>query len=368
MMTAAASMSSRSKNDYIRSLDVSNHSRTFKQNYIDSGILSIFLVATGIFEIIAVIWLLLELFLFLDRITEYSTLLENVTIILFGFLYYIWIVKALNGYEREPRQLLDLYISYMELAKLIDNLVHTKSTNLYKSRENKGEYIRNAREENDDDECDIDERIVQRTLQLCVGLIELSSRIFYNSNVTLSARVTKHVKDTMDEKPSIYEKIVVLMDETTKRVGDMVHSKCLHSASGTALIGKILTIGGVLKEIHIDKTVVTPQIFNVFINVALGFYFVIIIPFKIVTVAKWYVLLLYPILMHILTGAVIARMWIGEPFDTNRKLTVMNYRWWRESRVRDLHDIMRKRMERSGIISSNDANEYTKDLLPITIN
>jgi hypothetical protein len=336
-MSTAASMNDRSKNTYLKSLVKTTDSHTFQKYYVDSGIIGIFFIMTAFFVLVALVWVFLEIYLFLDRISEYATLLDNITAILFGFLYYIWIVRALNGYDHGPDQLINIMEETLVFATKVDQLSHAgddneDNVNLGITSNNNGRHG-----------CRENEPAVIQTLELCVAMEEMVLGLFCHNKGEYTALIPQNVQKRLDIEPDIHMKMKVIMGAITRRLRVMSESKCMTAPSVTMLMDIQRDMEKKIQAIYVDSVLVTPRIFDHFMNLSLSFYFFIIIPFKIVTVARWYTLLLYPVLMHILAGAVIARAWIGEPFDPKKKLSVMSFSKWRKNYVTAVRKVITDR-------------------------
>lgn len=98
-----------------------------------------------------------------------------------------------------------------------------------------------------------------------------------------------------------------------------------------ALMQDLRTVRTISREIESMIRVRESPLFNKIMFTSLGVFFLLWVPYQ-----QWVVigalptLFMYPILMLLLTGAVIAYEWQGSPFERNRPVIYMNFYEWRQ--------------------------------------
>lgn len=85
-----------------------------------------------------------------------------------------------------------------------------------------------------------------------------------------------------------------------------------------------------LKSINIGMHIKTPRVFQTHILFTMFVYFFVWVSFTLwLSIGFWPAAFVFPVIMFILTAPMIIRKWLGEAFDPNRKLKLMDYYKWR---------------------------------------
>jgi hypothetical protein len=85
-----------------------------------------------------------------------------------------------------------------------------------------------------------------------------------------------------------------------------------------------------LKNINIGMHIKTPRVFQTHILFTMFVYFFVWVSFTLwLSIGFWPAAFVFPVIMFILTAPMIIRKWLGEAFDPNRKLKLMDYYKWR---------------------------------------
>ena len=110
-----------------------------------------------------------------------------------------------------------------------------------------------------------------------------------------------------------------------------IAEKETHLSNGDVVMitTEITSIYSIMEEIDVAMNISEPPIFNTHNLFTLFIYFVVWQPFVMwITLDFWVTVIAYPIIMFLLTGVLVYRSWMGDPFDPERPLQLMNYHKW----------------------------------------
>lgn len=248
--------------------------------------------------------------------------------LIIGFIYYIWIKEAMDGYTASPalyRKIINIILSFAE--KFVS--LHAHCTDK-----------------------EIDGKVFQPVRECCIALIVYAYQMFdpydpddsEDSNPaakevaarTAEVRNVIEAKDEADLRSTqwIIRDLNMLLQTLIQ--ADFIRAKenqeGIICETNLQDLGEIInTLSSTIDEIDISAAVPGPTLFTSHIQFTLFFYFVVWFPFFLWgTLGTVGSLVLYPLTMLILTGIPVYRAWMGDPFDHDRPISLIEYDEWKD--------------------------------------
>lgn len=246
--------------------------------------------------------------------------MDGITLIV-GFVYYIWIRDAMDGWAVAPtayRDMLNKIVTFSE-----------KYAALHRSYK--------------------DTSVIIEVRDACVAMIYLCYRLFdpgdpeedeydeplqYDINkMNLNSDAVRQIVSMKDnDERSIAFVMRDLITMINSRIKAASEAKTIKNAEINLLMQELHRILVIIESIDTNGAVPSPTIFKSHILFTLFVYFGLWLPFyfwgSIGTSGN---LLLYPLTMFILTGIPLYRTWMGDPFDHSRPIHIIDYDEWKAS-------------------------------------
>jgi hypothetical protein len=304
--------------------------------YIKSGLAFWFFLFTVIYFIVIVPWCIVAALGLLDGAEAYVHVLDDIVFIL-GFVFYIWLSDSLHGYTNSPEQLRRLLRKISSLSASIQcyitvsiediqsGLIDTPDDGSAENRSIKMDRIQRL-------------QIARRNLQnTFVKLAKYSINLFTQDAIPVKDlfKVTQrqHSKTIPAQKG-----VDILLTSTLLDMKRLIDRKCIKTADVNMINSDIGFIRKVIEDVDVANTVCNPPILKNHIRFILAAYFLVWMPFRMAFTSGWVALVVYPILMDIMTGIVIIRYWLKNPFDKSRPISYMDYDKWIRDCIEDIRN------------------------------
>lgn len=245
--------------------------------------------------------------------------MDGVTLIV-GFVYYIWIKDAMDGYTAASSMYRDL------LNKITTFTEHYAAIHRNYTAMNTIKDVRDASVAliykgyrlfdsgvDDDDEVEDDTRTDARSMSLTsVDIINIASR-------------------KKGDERSIYFVMRDLIMAINARVSEGEESGAISGSARAVLSDNLNRLTLMVESIDTAANVPSPSIFKTHILFTLFVYFGLWLPFYFWgSIGTEGTLFIYPLTMFILTGIPLYRTWLGDPFDQTRPIHLIDYDIWKE--------------------------------------
>lgn len=243
--------------------------------------------------------------------------MDGVTLIV-GFVYYIWIKDAMDGYTSAPT----LYRNMLNrIATFCDKYaaLHGKFKDLGTIRE-----VRDA----------------------CIAIIFIGYKLFdpgqdeddedslmqtkREMNITSEDVIWTATRGKDDNRSThfILRDLIMVIASKVKKAAD---DEAIRSGDVESLTHVLDDILKMVEEIDTGTNIPSPGIFKTHILFTLFIYFGVWLPFYFWgTIGVEGTLFVYPLTMFILTGIPLYRTWLGDPFDQSRPIHLIEYADWKD--------------------------------------
>ena len=311
-----------------------------------TGLIGVILLYISSYALVATGWtLILEKFTpSLSGNIPFTRAFSAIDIVI-GFIYFTWLNKSFLGYTRTVSQNLKLnqqvrvfsekFFGIFESEKSWQQLLGSKSSGKEKTTEIElHEYIQ-------------DMRILLQSL-IFHGYAIFTTKIFndtYKPNFNGISRNLTNGLNAINESNTIE-----IEHELIKLIRTNIHlmkkEGFLLDVDIQDLEKNLNIIIEIIDHIDLGQTVIEPDLFNNHIGFTLLLYFGLWTP-----VAMWIsfgvaiTIIIYPIVIFILTGPVIYRSWLGDPFDPQRPIRLGEHLQWRNDYIAKIGQHARKSLE-----------------------
>lgn len=241
--------------------------------------------------------------------------MDGVTLIV-GFVYYIWIKDAMDGYTTAPtlyRAMLNKICTFCESYTALHTTFKDKTA------------IRDVRD-------------------ACIAIIHIGYKLFDpgreddEESLAHTRRVMGITSDDIiwtatigkDDDRSTYFVLRDLIMVIKNKVQKASMAQSIRSEDSHSLMNMLDKLMKMIEDIDTSSNIPNPTIFKTHILFTLFIYFGVWLPFYFWgTIGVEGTLFVYPLTMFILTGIPLYRTWMGDPFDQSRPIHLIEYADWK---------------------------------------
>ncbi len=316
---------------------------------LSNGLIQAFAFSFLGFEFIAVFWVILEKFGALTNTLPYAGVLDISIGFIIGFVYNLWITKALRGYVAPAQQYQTLLLQISSFAHMIFTLIHAHRQMALQG------HLRGVT----DEDVRFTEKELRKLNELLQALVYLAEKLFgpneYHHSPTLVFDYYGEYTFIRGEKRTSPEHLMLsVQSEILTTVKGLVAKGVLSESDAGRLYTAMDPIAVSIQSIGVSQTVHEPPHFMNHVWVVLLVYFVVLFPYRIVVQAGMATLFIYPTASVLLTGFVIIRKWLKSSFDSSRP--------WKANDCESWCDTCRSEIGRlSRIVDSEDAEMLVVD-------
>lgn len=160
---------------------------------------------------------------------------------------------------------------------------------------------------------------------------EVDTLLYHTSLIFMPHKrtvLTKPHSDICLDEPDSTNGFIVSVCQLKRLLSDLQRHDCITTAGLNSLHKKMDGLYKSIEDIKTSQTVNDLDAIYVHVVIVIGIYFVIIIPYKIVTSVSYFVFLLYPFLIFSMMGTFMIRRYVGSPFDRHSPAKNPLHRWY----------------------------------------
>ena len=299
-----------------------NDIEKFMEILFGTGLFMVIVVYFIVFALVATVWVLI-----LEQFTPglqgdigFTRAFDAINIVI-GFIYFVWLKQSFHGYTRSIRQFRNLIVQIRNFSNTFFGVFEyqEKKSSAFKTRPE--EFVRHINDMN-------------TVLQL---FIFHSYRLFASQNTDQFPIQLHKISNYLGEKLSVlnqYDHMTIecrLLAITRSIILELDKEDFLIDADIRDLNRNLNNISGMLDQIDVDQAVIEPDVFQNHVGFTLLVYFGLWTPVTMwISFGATITIIVYPLVLFILTGPVIYRGWLGDPFDPRRPLRLGEHIEWRK--------------------------------------
>lgn len=330
--------------------------------FFTSGLAFCFFLFFLFFFVIGGIWTIIENAGLLTNTLPYSNALDDITIII-GFVFNLWITSAFNGYMDAPTGYRILLNNIRSFSHILFDLLYARKTGNKKNKKNTKSESNNALSLKP-----VNMRHYEIVREICKQDELLRSLVFYSGKLfgqeTYNRNETIFSYDYLNEYEllnhtnfrTIDSRMTEIISEIRRSLKRLEFDGLLTSSEVKYLFIQIQPIIDSLNRIDVSNSIRSPSLFMNHIKLILAVFFIIYLPYKLVIRAGLVTLIVYPIVMILLTGIVIIRKYLKNPFDPQRPWVLNSFETWC-----DFYETEIKKLSHADDLKEEQKNEYYPD-------
>lgn len=291
--------------------------RDFFRLYLQTNLLLLMGVFGLLFAFWGILWRIAHAYFMSDHVMAYFVAFEPVNFII-GFVYWNWQVRFRDDYNAEP-------VRFVTMVRAVERLHVELFTFLSaacdeRTRVRAGEFARAAQS------------------VMCTVLDSTFAHFLRNSETPVDMRLEpmrakwcpEPVRGTargekLDPISALDMSLTLLSYELA--VGE--REQLVHPEQFKQLWHHVDTLKTIVDDAHRAQHLARPPYFDNHTSFILIVYFFIVLPVQMVMRSGTAATVAYPLLMLMLTGYSIIRVWLGEPLDANSAWHTIDYGEWK---------------------------------------
>jgi hypothetical protein len=262
--------------------------------------------------------------------------------IVIGIIYSSIYRESLEGYDNGPKSYLNLLYDLKDFSSKFFTLCTPISSSKYNAiiigqqQQSNQQFNQIQQQQQQQSKRVINEELDSVILDMKDSLLALtyySFRLFDKTDrtdlnfelmTTRTRNIVENKRHNISNMLLILQNNIFLNLKYTEDIG-------LNNGSQIDKLSKSLSaVTETLKNINIGMHIKTPRVFQTHILFTLFVYFFVWVSFTLwLSIGFWPAAFVFPFVIFILTAPMIIRKWLGEAFDPNRKLKLMDYYKWR---------------------------------------
>lgn len=296
-----------------------NDTEKFLSIFIGTGLFMVIVVYLIVFAVVATSWVLI-----LEKFTpglqgdiSFTRAFDALNIVI-GFVYFVWLKQSFHGYTKPVRQFRNLIVQIRSFSNTFFGIFEYQEKKIDATQENT---FRNHISD------------MNVVLQL---FIFHSYRLFAKKNIDQFPIQSYNISYYLKQKLVALDQFGFMTVEcrlltiTRSIIRKLDEESVLIDADLRDLNRNLNNISGMLDQIDVDQAVIEPDVFQNHVGFTLLVYFGLWTPVTMwISFGPAITIIIYPIVLFILTGPVIYRGWLGDPFDPKRPIRLGEHMEWR---------------------------------------